>query len=202
MTMRLGPQNALTIQRVLTATIACLLWLGSPAFADERYYAAPETLDPDGFRDVLFKVAPGVYMAGQPTPEGLERLADAGVTRVINLRTAYEMNDRETVPYDEAAKVAALGLDYVHIPLGGPDTPYNAGAVDQLAEALAGAQGDVLLHCTVAWRASHLWTAYLVEHQGLTLEDAVEVGRQLNLHSFGLPLEDFLDTKLTYKEVE
>lgn len=104
-----------------------------------NFLPTPLAMDAEGFQEVLFKVAPNVYLSGQPSEAGLAR-----------------------------AKVA---------------------------DAIADAQGNVLLHCTVAWRATHLWTAYLVEHQNVPFADALAVGRQLNFGTF--PLEGFLDAPLT-----
>ena len=167
----------------------------SPAMAGAEPFKSPKALETEGFRDVFAQIAPNVYMAGQPSPDGLERAKALGVTRVINLRTSYEMDNREVVPFDEAAKVQALGMEYVHLPLGGPDTPYNPAAVDQLADALGDLQQPTLLHCTVAWRATHLWTAYLIEKQGWSFADAIKTAKQLNLGD--LPLSGFLDRELT-----
>jgi protein tyrosine phosphatase (PTP) superfamily phosphohydrolase (DUF442 family) len=88
-------------------------------------------------------------------------------------------------------------MRYVHTPAGGPDNPYSPAAVDQLAAAIAASQGKVLLHCASARRASHLWIAYLVRHQGLTLEQAMRHGRAVN---FGeLPLEGFLGQPISFE---
>ncbi len=155
----------------------------------------PQRLDPEGFREVLVRTG-NLYIAGQPSEAALERLAQAGVTTVINLRTQPEMDNREAVPFDEAAVVAALGMRYVHIPAGGPETPYAPEQVDAFAAALEQAEGDVLVHCTVAWRASHLWVAYLHEHRGLPLAEAIDHGRAINLGQ--LPLEGFLGEKIRF----
>ena len=160
----------------------------------------PETLPPDEFNQVLAKVGEELYIAGQPTAQGLHDLKAAGVTTVVNLRTRFEMNDRDMVPFDEAALLEELELEYVHIPSGGPDTPYSAAMVDRFAEALEQADGKVLLHCTVAWRASHLYAAYLYRHRGLTLDEAIEHGRSVNLGA--MPLEGFLDRPLTFQIAE
>ena len=154
----------------------------------------PRSLDAEGFQEVL-AVSGDVYIAGQPDEAGLARMKSLGVTTVVNLRTHRETDNRQVVPYDEQAKVAALGMAYVHIPQGGPNTPYGPQAVDRFAEAVEAAEGKVLLHCTVAWRASHLWTAYLVKHKGLDLGEAVRHGRAVNFGT--LPLEGFLDESLT-----
>jgi uncharacterized protein (TIGR01244 family) len=125
-----------------------------------------------------------VYIGGQPDQAVFGRLAERGVTAVINLRTPAEMDDRERVPFDEAEVAGELGMEYVHIPLGGDDHPYNPEAVDRFAEALERHDGPVLLHCTVGWRASHMWTAYLVRVQGLDLGEAVIRGEAM---AFGTP---------------
>jgi len=159
------------------------------------FLQTPEVMEADGFQEVLFKVAPNVYLSGQPSEAGFARAKQLGVTRVINLRTNMEMDSREVVPFDEAQLLADLGLDYVHVPSGGPNTPYAPELVAQVADAIADAKGNVLLHCTVAWRATHLWTAYLIQHQEVPFAQALAVARQLNFGTF--PLEGFIDAPLT-----
>ena len=79
-------------------------------------------------------------------------MAAKGVKTVINLRTQREMDNRQQVPYDEAALAKELGITYVHIPLGGPDTPYTPEAVEKFAKAFedANTQGAAPLHCRLA----------------------------------------------------
>ena len=62
--------------------------------------------------------------------------------------------------------------------------------------AFEAADSKVLLHCTVAWRASHLWAAYLVKHKGYTLEEAKRHGAAMNLNGYsaGTPLDGLLGT--------
>ena len=57
-----------------------------------------------------------VFLAGQPTKKNLDSLINAGVTLVINLRTAGEMT---LVNYNEANYLDSIGIKYVHIPMGG-----------------------------------------------------------------------------------
>ena len=184
------------MQRLKIAGCVVALLLGSSVLAEP--FKQPKTLEAEGFRDVFAQVAPDIYIAGQPTAQGLERVAQLGVKTVISLRTSMEMDNREIVPFDEPAKISELGMQYVHIPLGGPDTPYNPAAVQTFTDALSdarGLDGPVLFHCTVAWRATHLWTAYLIEEQGWSFADAIAVAKQLNLGD--LPLAGFLDQELT-----
>lgn len=157
--------------------------------------AQPEKMPGDEFNEILVKAGDRLYIGGQPTEQGFKDMAAAGVTLVVNLRTDYEMNNRDIVPFDEAALVKSLGMTYVHIPSGGPDTPYSPEMVSEFASAVGATEGKVLLHCTVAWRASHLFTAYLHRYAGLTLNEAVSHGREINLGDF--PLEEFLGGTLS-----
>ena len=155
----------------------------------------PVKLEVEGFQAVLAS-AGDVYVAGQPSREALDWLKSEGVTTVVNLRTQPEMDNRDRVPYDEAAALDSLGLEYVHIPLGGEDDPYTPEAVARFAEAVDSSEGKVLLHCTVGWRASHMWVAYLVRYRGMELNDAIAHGEAINLGT--LPFEDLLGTELTF----
>ena len=170
------------------AAIFCTL--ASAASAASLDVPAPVKLEATEFNKVLVSVGDNLFVSGQPSEQGLTELSQSGLTTVINLRTHFEMNDRSTVPFDEAALLESLRVDYVHIPSGGPNTPYAPEMVQTLAAAIDGAEGKVLIHCTVGWRASHLYTAYLYRHRGLSLPEAVAHGRAINLGN--LPLEGFL----------
>ena len=155
--------------------------------------ALPVSIDAvDGVRP-LFRDG-RVYIAGQPSREALAQLHGLGVTAVVNLRTPAEMEDRQRVPYDEAAAVAELGMEYVRIPLGGDEHPYAPPAVDRLAKVLAEHRGPVLLHCTFGWRASYLWVAYLIREQGFALPDALARGEAIAISPD--PLEGLLGRPL------
>lgn len=176
-------------------TLTTLVCASFASAVEVKPFAEPENEQIEGFRDFFAQVAENVYVAGQPSAAGLETLKERGVTRVINLRTQQEMDNRDVVPYDEAAAAISLGLEYIHIPLGGPDTPYSPEGLARFADALEDSDGPVLLHCTVAWRASHIWAAYLVAHHGYEVTDAVAVGNKMNMG--GYPFADFLDRNLT-----
>ena len=139
-----------------------------------------------------------MFIGGQPGEETVRALPDHGVTCVVNLRTPGEMENRERVPFDEAAVLEELGIEYVWIPLGGPDHPYTPEAVATFADALARHEGPVLLHCTVAWRASHLWAAFLVEHMGFSVEEAFARGEAIGIGE--TPFAKFLGRDLRMTE--
>jgi protein tyrosine phosphatase (PTP) superfamily phosphohydrolase (DUF442 family) len=158
--------------------------------------APPEVLaeSSDDFTRVLARVGP-LYISGQPSQAALRRLRDEGVSVVINLRTPREMDNREWVPFDEAAVLAELGIDYVRLPLGRPDEhPWTPGVVDAFARALAEHEGKALLHCTVAWRASLVWAAYLVRHHAMDLNQALEQAG--TIYPLAWPLEGLLERRI------
>lgn len=177
--------------------LVCLTLGASPVTAESFADATPlpVALPADNFRDVLVQVGDSLFIAGQPTEAGLAQMVDSGVVTVVNLRTHREMDDRLIVPFDEAAEAEELGLEYVHIPSGGPETPYEPEMVTRFAQAMAAAEGKVLLHCTVAWRASHLYVTYLHRYRGLSLSEAIRHGQAINFGA--LPLEGFLGTPLS-----
>jgi len=163
---------------------------------------APVALDTRGlFQDKLAKVGDDVFISGQPTEQGLRGLRDQGVTTVVNLRSPPEM---ARVPFDEAALVKQLGMEYVYLPMRGTaELPYSPAAVKSFADAMSNAKGKVLLHCTVAWRASHLWAAYLIQYRNVPVATALQQARMINLmddmrmDGDKQPVESFLGRSLT-----
>lgn len=154
---------------------------GAPAAPDpgQAREALPDTVaDWPGFNARLWRDG-RVFIGGQPDSSALRAAADRGITCVINLRTPAEMDDRKRVPFDEAALVRSLGLEYVHLPMGDEKHPYSTAAVDSLAAALRRHEGPVLLHCTVAWRAAHAWVAYLVRHRDMPFAEALRRGEKI-----------------------
>jgi uncharacterized protein (TIGR01244 family) len=131
------------------------------------------------FQDKFASVGDDLFIGGQPTEKALRDLRARGVTTIVNLRMPQEM---ERVGFDEAALAKELGMRYVHIPMRGTaENPYGPTQLDQFAAAMAAADGKVLLHCTIAWRASHLWAAYLIRERNVPAATAVAQTRKINL---------------------
>jgi Uncharacterized protein conserved in bacteria len=168
-----------------------------------RTVSAPVRLYTTGkFRSNYVSVGEDMFIAGQPTPAGLRELKAKGVTMIVNLRTPTEM---AKVGFDEEALAKELGMTYVYLPVRG-DTlfPYSPSTVPRFAEAVSNATGKVLLHCTVAWRASHLWAAYLIDTRHVDVETALANARLINLDDSDpmmlgkgpQPIEEFLGRRL------
>ena len=175
----------------------------SPATAGGKGVADPVILDTTGvFLARYARVGNEFFVAGQPTERGLREMKAQGVTTIVNLRTPPEMTS--SVSFDEEKLVKELGMKYVYLPVRGDSTyPYSPATVAQFTRAVNEANGKVLLHCTIAWRASHLWAAYLIKERGIPVEQALANARAINLmdaHRMGpngrQPVESFLDRTL------
>jgi uncharacterized protein (TIGR01244 family) len=140
----------------------------------------PVALDTTGmFQAKFVSVGDDMFIGGQPTEKALRDLRAKGVTTVVNLRMPQEMAQ---VGFDESALVKDLGMKYVYIPMSGtPENPYGPKQLDTFAEAMSSADGKVLLHCTIAWRASHLWAAYLIRERHMPVETVLAQTRSINL---------------------
>ena len=192
------------------ALVAALLLSAQTARAQQLAKAgtianlpAPVPLDTTGmFQAKFVRVGDDIFIGGQPTEKALRDLKAQGVTVVVNLRTPEEM--KSAVKFDEPAVIQQLGMRYVYIPMrGNAEFPYSPDAVAKLDEAVRSANGKVLLHCTIAWRASHLWAAYLIKDRGVPVETALANARAINLMdtmrmgvSGRQPVEDFLNQAL------
>ncbi|MFK7960922.1 MAG: rhodanese-like domain-containing protein [Phycisphaerales bacterium] len=111
-----------------------------------------------------------VSFSAQPDLATLKWLANDGVRTVVNCRSAWEHGNR--MPYTDA-DAAKLGLQIINIPLGGDDG-YDPAAVAQLNDVIASTEGPMHIHCSSGGRARTLWTAWLIEHEGLTPDAAFE----------------------------
>lgn len=198
------------MRKTIASALAATLILASTAAAQKivgpgplQSVPAPVILDTAGmFLARYASVGDDVFIAGQPTERALRDMKERGVTTVINLRMPQEM---ERVGFDEAKLVDELGMKYVHIPMrgGNGEQAYSPQTLRKFADAMKGADGKVLLHCTVAWRASHIWAAYLIQERGVPDADALAHARAINLmddhrmdSSGNQPVEMFLGRKV------
>lgn len=156
----------------------------------------PVALPIEGMFQARFSsVGDDFFIGGQPTEKALRELRARGVTTVVNLRMPEEM---AKIGFDEGALLKELGITYVHIPMSGAgQNPFGPKELDRFAAVMASAPDKVLLHCTVAWRASHLWAAYLIRDRKVPAAAAVDQARKINLrddqpYNNMQPIEGFL----------
>lgn len=105
--------------------------------------------------------------SGQPTEEQLADIRALGVTHVVNLG----MHDHEKALPDEAASVAALGMDYIHIPVVF-DAPTEADYA-RFAATMAALEGKTVhVHCIANMRVSAFFYRWRREALGLSEAEA------------------------------
>ena len=119
---------------------------------------------------------PGLLVGGQPTDEQLATAKEVGFDVVINLRSPTEPGVKE-----ERAKVEALGMRYVSIPVNGA-----AGLTKENAERLGGALESIngsqaLLHCASSNRAGALLGLKLFAVDDAPANDAVDYAKRAGM---------------------
>jgi len=118
----------------------------------------------------------GLLVGGQPTPQQLTAIREAGYRTILTLRTDAERGDE-----GEQATVERLGMKFVRIPVAGA-----SGLTEANARALAKALGeeDVLpavLHCASGQRVSALLglKAFVVDRVSATA--AIDLAKSLGI---------------------
>jgi protein tyrosine phosphatase (PTP) superfamily phosphohydrolase (DUF442 family) len=127
----------------------------------------------------------GLLIGGQPTPEHLKAIHEAGYRMIVTLRTDGEPGDE-----GEQAAVERLGLKYVSIPVDGAEglTEDNARALDK---ELSGV--DVLpavVHCSTGQRVSALLglKAFVVDR--MSAAAAIDLAKSLGMKKFEAALRE------------
>jgi protein tyrosine phosphatase (PTP) superfamily phosphohydrolase (DUF442 family) len=116
-----------------------------------------------------------LWFSGQPDQAALERAKTEGIGVVINLRDPSEHD------WDERSAADALGITYYSVPVR-REEPFDPAAfakIEALVEQYEGQQ--VLVHCSSSDRAGGWFATHLVGEHGMTLEDALVVGRRTGI---------------------
>jgi len=180
-----------------TAALAVTLLLTLGACASTPPVAAPAELASSRDKAVRFD---RIVVSAQPSQDDLSAWRLEGVNRVFNLRTPAEMADRSRVPFDEAATVRGLGLEYLNQPIDGREFPFTPEALEAFAAVMQAQSGKVLLHCATGNRAGWLYAAYAVKYLGKSPDEAM---RSLEpLGHWPLPLQQLTDIPLRVERVE
>ncbi len=131
---------------------------------------------------------PNVLTGGQPTPEQVEQLQAAGYKTIINLRTANEEGT-----WNEASKVAELGMHYIHIPVSGKSdlTKENANAMMNAIQKHS--NHPVMVHCGSGNRIGALFAIDAKFNKNQTTEEAIETGINSGLTSLKPAVEEYFE---------
>ena len=136
----------------------------------------------------LRQVEPTVYASGQPSKEQLAQLKVLGVTDVINLRPASEMD------WDEAELEAELGMQYHSIPVAGGSDLNNSKA-QLLQQKLAELGGQpVLVHCSSGNRIGSLISIDQYMSKNKSIDSAIAEGKRWGLTRNESAVRNILNT--------
>ena len=130
---------------------------------------------------------PGVLTGGQPTPEQLEKAAEAGYKTVVNLRGAGEGDG-----WDEAAAARELGLEYVAIPIASAEdlTEENARRLAKILDDPE--RRPLMVHCASGNRVGALFALEAFTVDGEDGETALQIGLDAGLTSLREVMEEKL----------
>jgi protein tyrosine phosphatase (PTP) superfamily phosphohydrolase (DUF442 family)/uncharacterized damage-inducible protein DinB len=113
-----------------------------------------------------------ILTSGQPTEAQLESVARSGVQVVVNLAP----HDGPRALADEAGCAAALGMDYVHIPVPF-SAPSHADLIAFFDAMDANRTRRMLVHCAANKRVTAFLGLYRVIRLGWTADDAFALMR-------------------------
>jgi uncharacterized protein (TIGR01244 family) len=126
----------------------------------------------------FLKVTDQVWTGGQPWPEHLPKLKEAGVKVVINLRPRDEYD-----PAGEEAKVKELGMTYFNIPVAftAPDELDVDDFLKLTDEQLK--NGPVFIHCAMGTRVGAFWMIRRVVRDGWEYDRALAEANRIGLRN-------------------
>lgn len=119
-----------------------------------------------------------ILTCGHINHECLEKIRAAGFRTVVNLCPPSEYDASE-----ESRIAHALGLDYVNIPIAGPQD-LNAKATEALDAVLTNPQRrPALIHCASGNRVGALFAVHARRKRGLDVKEALAHGERAGLSS-------------------
>lgn len=133
-----------------------------------------------------------ITIGDQPTEADLARLKAEGYSGVVNLRNDGEP-EQPLSTSAEGEKVRALGMDYLHMGVGGP--PLTQMGVESVCDFID-AHDKVLVHCRKGGRAAAIVLIHQAQANDWPVAEAPAKGRGLGLEVDGMlrtMVENYLD---------
>ena len=133
-----------------------------------------------------------ITIGDQPTEADLARLKAEGYTGVVNLRNEGEPEQPLSTSV-EGEKAKALGMDYIHMGVGG--APLAESGVRAVCDFID-AQGKVMVHCRKGGRAAAIVLIHQARANHWPAAEAAAKGRGLGLEVDGglrSIVENYLD---------
>lgn len=133
------------------------------------------------------QVRPGLYRGAEPDDDCLEHLVGLGITLVVNLRDDDEDSGREQ------ARVVALGMRYVNMPLSGFGRPSLDAVRRVVAQTAAAGNQPVFVHCRRGRdRTGVIIAAFRMGHEGWAAERAIREAEDFGLAWWQFRMKQFI----------
>lgn len=173
------------VQRYASALLGIFALALVPACGSVPSKASPN--DPAGN---FSQVTPNLYRGGRPDQPGVAVLAQMGVKTIIDLE-----NDDQAVA-TEQGWAQADGLNFIHEPMNGLETPRDGEVDDILAKINDPALQPVYVHCMQGKDRTGLIIALdRVFHQGWTPKDAHDEMMALGFNSLLMAMNHYFEEK-------
>ena len=128
-----------------------------------------------------------LYRGGQPTSDGLKKLADMGIKTVVNLR-----GEGEGVRQEEQ-QARALGLRFFHVPLERMGRPRESDMKRILSVLDTSENQPVFVHCAKGVdRTGTVVAIYRITHDGWTSEQAKKEANRYGMHPWERSMKDYI----------
>lgn len=127
--------------------------------------------------DTVRQITNEMAIAGQPTFDELQQLAEAGYRSVVNLRSPNETGFLK----DEQQKVESLGLCYINVSIS---KDLNLDNMLPAIQQLNHLPKPMLVHCDSGIRSSIIVLMQLSISQGMRAEDAFQKVIKIGLFSY------------------
>ena len=166
-------------QHKILAALAVSFSLLRPALAETPAGAMPPIPN-------FHQVNDHVYRGGQPAPDAWQHLAKLGVKTIIDLRREDEHSTAE-----EAKAVAALGMNYVNVPMKGVVAPTD----DQITKILSllDSKEPVFVHCKKGMdRTGTVIACYRIAHDRWQREQALGEAKSLGMGAVQVGLKHYI----------
>ncbi|MBA6252753.1 MAG: hypothetical protein ACI9O3_000309 [Colwellia sp.] len=127
-------------------------------------------------------------IGGQPSESDLIMLSKSGIKTVINLRGTGEFDD-----FDEQAKVEALGMNYIAIPISGA-SDINKENLTLFTAAITNKE-QAFVHCASGNRVGAMFALDAHFNHNKSIDEAIVTGKKAGLTSLEATVKKVLKTQ-------
>ncbi|TWX55761.1 fused DSP-PTPase phosphatase/NAD kinase-like protein [Colwellia hornerae] len=127
-------------------------------------------------------------IGGQPSENDLIILSKSGIKTVINLRGTDEFDD-----FDEQAKVEALGMNYIAIPISGA-SDINKENLALFTAAIKNTE-QAFVHCASGNRVGAMFALDARFNHNKSIDEAIVTGKKAGLTSLEATVKKVIKTQ-------